>query len=408
MDLSGKKLLICEEALIDQGGHFQSWIKAIRQMHLEAGATVYVAGNKRVIPQVRDELEVLPVYTINSWDQAELSSLPSWRRHLRVFAQNWRIFWQTRRALRSIGPVDMLLFTAVRVHQLIGLRVLCAWGLDRYFGGLTCFLLTSQAEYSADYTICRFPRRTALMAWALKSFGRLVRSGKVILAGDSHITCGEYETLGGVPMTLFPSPADGLRYDGPRSAEGAPVFTMLGVSTWDKGVDVFQEAILRFLERNPDTDVRFVLQWRVPCEAPDGTTTLISDRLRSDSRVTLLEHRLSNEEYARFFREADFVVLPYRKCTYFNRLSGVAVEAAVSGKPMIVTTGTWLQWAIEEFGSGMSIPEGSSEALSEAMETCSANLEGMLKAARERSEIALGYNSASRYLKLLWGAQGDR
>lgn len=404
MNLSGKKLLICEEALIDCGGHFQSWIKAIRQMHLDAGATVYVAGNTAVVAQVRDDLEVLPVYTVNTWDQSQSSNWSAWRRWLGVISQNWRIFWQTRRTLKSIGPVDMVLFTAVRVHQIVGLRLLCAWGLGKYFKGITCFLLTSQAEYSHDYTICSFPRRTALIAWTLKSFRRLVRAGKVILAGDSHITCGEYEKLAGVPMTLFPSPADGLRYDGARPTAAAPVFTMLGVSTWDKGIDVFQDAILRFLERNPDTSARFVLQWRTTCQAPDGMVTAVADRLRNDPRVTLIEHRLSNEEYARFFQDTDFVVLPYRRCTYFNRISGVAVEAAVSGKPIIVTEKTWLAWALREFGSGVTIREGCCESLCEAMENCCLNADRMANDAAGRAAIALRHNSATRYLGLLWNS----
>jgi hypothetical protein len=402
MDLTGKKLLICEEALIDTGGHFQSWIKAIREMHLEAGATVFVAGSTKVIPQVRDELEVLPVYSVNTWDQSKSSSWPAWRRHLRVLAQNWRIFWETRRALRQTGAVDMVLFTAVRVHQIVGLRALCAWGLGRHFRGLTIFLLTSQAEYSDDFSVCRFPRRTALMAWILKSFGRLVSSGRVILAGDSHITCGEYERLAGVSMTLFPSPADGLRYDRTPSFDRGPVFTMLGVSTWDKGIDVFQEAILRFLERNSNSDARFVLQWRTLCEHPGGKVTQISDRLRTDPRVTLLEHRLSNEEYAHWFRDADVIVLPYRKVTYFNRISGVAIEAAVSGKPIIVTQGTWLSWALHEFAAGLEIPENDANALVAAVEKCCAHRVEMIAEALDRSRTALDYNSSGEYLKKLW------
>jgi glycosyltransferase involved in cell wall biosynthesis len=403
MDLSGKKLLICEEALIDQGGHFQSWIKAIRQMHLDAGAEVFVAGNRAVIAEVRDSLEVIPVYSVNSWDQTVSGKWPGWRRHLRVFAQNWRIFWETREALRRTGPVDMLFFTAVRVHQVIGLRALCAWGLGRNFKQLTFFLLTSQAEYNKGFTASHFPQQTWLLASVLRLFDRLTRRGDVILAGDSHITNGEYEKLAGVPMTLFPSPGADLRYEKRGEGSGGPIFTILGVSTWDKGIDVFQSAILRFLDRNPQSDARFVLQWGVPCRGPCGVVTPISNRLKSDPRVTLLERRLTNEEYADFFRAADVIVLPYRKLTYFNRISGVAVEAAVSGKPMIVTEGTWLEWAMREFGSGLAVPEDGVEELCGAIERCCAEREAISNEARRRMAVARDYNSSERYLGILWG-----
>ena len=403
--LSGKKILICEEALIDHKGHFQSWIKAIRKMHLDAGADVFVAGNRAVIQELRESLEVIPVYTVNSWDQTVSGKWPAWRRHLRVFAQNWRIFWQTREALRRTGPVDVLFFTAVRVHHMIGLRALCGWGLGRRFNKLTCFLLTGQAEYNNDFSSCHFPRQTRLIASVLRSFGQLAQRGDVILAGDSHITNGEYENLAGVPMTLFPSPGADLRYENRGEGSGGPIFTMLGVSTWEKGIDVFQSAILRFLDRNPHSDARFVLQWGVSCEGPGGVVTPISGRLKSDPRVTVLERRLSNEEYAEIFREADFIVLPYRKITYFNRISGVAVEAAVSGKPMIVTANTWLEWAMREFGSGLAVPEDGEEELCAAIERCCAERAAMTSEARARMAVARDYNSSERYLEILWGGE---
>jgi glycosyltransferase involved in cell wall biosynthesis len=402
MDLSGRKILICEEALINHNGHFQSWIRSIRKMHLNAGAKVFVAGNIAVIDEVREDLEVMPIYTVNSWDQRITGNLPAWRRHLHVFVQNFRIFRETRKALIATGQVDILFFTAVRVHHIIGLRLLCAWGLGRRFKRMTCFLLTSQTQYNADFTSFQFPRQAGLIAAVLKSFKQLVARDLVILAGDSHITCSEYETLTSVPMTLFPSPGADLRYEKKSQPRKGPVFSILGVSTWDKGIDIFQDAMLRFLERNPSTAASFVLQWSVPCESSDGSVISISERLREHPHITLLEHRLSNEEYATYFREADFIVLPYRKVTYYNRISGVAVEAAVSGKPIIVTENTWLAWAMHEFGTGITVPEDDVEAWCAAFEKCCVKRKQMCATARERAKVALEYNSAERYLSILW------
>jgi glycosyltransferase involved in cell wall biosynthesis len=402
MDLDRKSLLICEEALINEHGHFQSWIKAIRQMHLDAGAEVYVAGNRAVVPEVKANLDVLPVYSVNSWDQSVSAKWPAWRRQLSVFIHNWRVLSETRRALASTGPVDVLLFTAVRVHHVLGLRLLCYFALGRQFKKLVFFLLTSQAQYNSTFTSYRFPPQTRLLAIVLQSFRRLSRRGLVILAADSHITCAEYERLAGVSMTLFPSPGAALCYELPSNSNGGPVFTILGVSTWDKGIAVFQEAILRFLSRNPASSASFVLQWAVPCRGPDGNVIPISDRLRSEPRVVLLERRLSNQEYASYFSKSDFIVLPYRKSTYFNRISGVAVEAAVSGKPMIVTENTWLSWAMQEFGSGIAVPEDDVDSWCRAIEDCCAKGLSMQSEARRRMSVARAYNSSEKYLDMLW------
>lgn len=402
MDLTSKKLLICEEALINEKGHFQSWIKAIRQMHLDAGAEVYVAGNLNVAPDVKANLDVLPIYSTNSWDQSLSGRWPAWRRHFSVFLHNWRIFCETRRVLLNVGPVDVLLFTAVRVHHVLGLRLLCIVGLGRYFNRLVFFLLSSQAEYDSSFTSYRFPPQSRLLAIVLGAFRRLSRRGLVVLAGDSHITCAEYEQLARIPMTLFPSPGSSLCCDMPSSRNESPVFAILGVSTWDKGIDVFQDAILQFLARNPGSSASFVLQWSVPCIGPAASVIPISDRLRFHPNVILLERPLSNGEYTFYFSKSDFIVLPYRKSTYFNRISGVAVEAAISGKPMIVTANTWLSWAIQEFGSGFAVPEGDVDAWSQAIEQCCADRVALQSHAQRRMADARKYNSSERYLKILW------
>lgn len=407
MDLTGKKILICEEALTDYKGHFYTWINAIRQMHLDAGAEVFVAGNREVVPEVKDTLQVRSVYSVNSWAmQSKSGQWPAWRRYMHVFVHNWKVFRETASALRQTGPVDIVMFTAVRIHHLIGLRLLCIWGLGRKFKRLVAFVLNSQAEYNSDFTRYTFPRQALLMKWVLRSFRRQVAVKQVVLAGDSHITCSEYEALAGVPMTLFPSPGAALNYQltgGPAKARPA-TFAMLGTSTYDKGVDVFQAAIIRFLEQYPDKPVRFVLQWGVPCVTPDGQTIPIDPRLRASPQVNLIERRLTDKEYNELFSQADIIVLPYRKMTYFNRLSGVAVEAACFGKPMIVTKNTWLAWAMREFGSGLAVPEDGVEELCAALARCCAERDTSLATARERMAVARDYNSSERYLGILWGS----
>lgn len=403
MNLKGKRILVCEEALVDEQGHFQSWIRAIRQMHLDAGAEVYIAGNRAVTPDVRDDLQVLPVYSENSWDQRISGKWPAWRRHLWALIHNWRVFSETKSALTKTGPVDVVLFTAVRIHHVIGLRILCFLGLGVQFKRIVFFLLTSQAEYNSDFTAYRFSAQSRLLALVLRSFRHLARSGLVILAGDSHITCAEYEKLAGIRMTLFPSPGCSLSYESNARTNENPTFTILGVSTWDKGIDVFQEAILQFLARNPRSSASFVLQWNVPCVGPDGHIIPVSEWLRLDPRVTFIERRLSNHEYAEILSMSDFVVLPYRKSTYYNRISGVAVEAALSGKPMIVTENTWLSWAVAQFGAGLAVPEGNLEAWTLAIEKCCINWPALQEEGRRRIIVANNYNSSGRYLEILWG-----
>jgi glycosyltransferase involved in cell wall biosynthesis len=140
----------------------------------------------------------------------------------------------------------------------------------------------------------------------------------------------------------------------------------------------------------------------VHCIRPDGHIIPISDRLRLDPRVNILERRLSNREYSSYFSVSDFIVMPYRKSTYYNRISGVAVEAALSGKPMIVTENTWLSWAVSKFGVGLSVAESDADAWSMAIERCLSERSALQSEAQSRVTVAKQYNSSERYLEILW------
>lgn len=58
--------------------------------------------------------------------------------------------------------------------------------------------------------------------------------------------------------------------------------------------------------------------------------------------VRLVDKPLSNDEYYALIADADVVLLPYDAERYRNRPSMIASEAALFGKPMVVTAGTTL------------------------------------------------------------------
>ena len=89
--LKGKRLLICEEALINYKGHFYSWIKAIRKIHLDAGAEVIVAGNVGVNDAIQQEFQIHKSYTHNNWSGI-YDYKQSWRRYASVFLHNYRVY----------------------------------------------------------------------------------------------------------------------------------------------------------------------------------------------------------------------------------------------------------------------------------------------------------------------------
>jgi len=407
IDLKGKKLLICEEALRDYNGHFYSWIKAIREIHVQAGAEVLIAGNKDVNSNIKNEFSVYPVFTHNNWSGI-YDYKQSWRRYAAVFLHNYRIYRQTRNLLQKTGPVDCILLPAVRIHHLLAWKKLCKQRLGKDFKRVILFILTSEAIYDEHYDGFHFKKSSVLIKNLLKSFKKEVENGRVILAGDSHITCNEYQSLSGVPFQVFPSPAAGLqasikKNDDPETNDNqVPHFVILGVSVIDKGIDLLQNAILELLAENKDLDAKFIIQWSTPTIDYNGQPVIISDKLRQAGQVELIESVLDEKLYKSYLQKADFIVLPYRRQVYFNRLSGVAIEAACAGIPMIVTENTWLAWALNEFGAGITIKDGDSADLAKKIKFCMAQRQKFKDEAISRRSAALEANSTDRYLQMAW------
>jgi glycosyltransferase involved in cell wall biosynthesis len=94
--------------------------------------------------------------------------------------------------------------------------------------------------------------------------------------------------------------------------------------------------------------------------------------------------------------------MPYRRSAYYTRGSGVAVEAACGGIPMIVTADTWLENFVEQQGAGLAVPDGDAAALAGAMADVARDFPAIRVRAVERAGIALRINSAEAFARALW------
>jgi glycosyltransferase involved in cell wall biosynthesis len=409
MKLDGKRLLICEEALIGFMAHYYSWIKSIRKLNMNAGVQVEIAANQKVEDSIADEFSVHRTYSENNWSGI-YNHPQAWKRYLGVFKHNRLVYKETKKLFSETEPFDCILLPAARIHHLIAWRFLCRRYLKKHFKRIVIFVLTSEAIYNEDHSEYTFKRSTKLIRFVLRSFRKYVESGEVLFAGDSHITCEEYERLSEIPFTVFPSPGvalakapDSSETVSPESSPG-PVFVILGLSIYDKGIDLWQEAVLRYLKEYPDGNAKFIIQWGAPTISYDGVEIPIDDKLKNSPKVTLLERSLSDEEYSLYFQQSDFLALPYRRKTYFNRISGVLIEAACSGIPMIVTENTWLSWAMNEYGAGITVKNEDAADLYQKLLYSINHWKELTMAAEAKRPVALEKNSTERYLNCMWEA----
>ena len=92
---------------------------------------------------------------------------------------------------------------------------------------------------------------------------------------------------------------------------------------------------------------------KTPTAESDGsrfaeTTTEPTSAVKLDQPIEYAQHPLPNDEYADLIRSTDIGLLFYDGRTYYSRRAGILGELLASGKPVIVSSGSWLSDQLEE------------------------------------------------------------
>ena len=291
---------------------------------------------------------------------------------------------------------------------------------------------------------------TKLMAWLFATLRNEVESGRVILGVETHAMRRALEALIRMPVVYLPHPVEAAQpprtdsgrlrtevedqnidsSNNPLSAICHPpsgyakpiVFGCYGAARWEKGSDIFQEAIKLILKNqvaskkcrvasvedksNPVTHyslpattvgrpLRFAIQWVEDFRDGEGNLVSIDPWLREHSQVEVIGRYFEGDEYERWLAQTDVIVLPYRS-PYRLRVSRVVIEAIINGMPVIATEGTTLFEQAEEHGVVVGCEEGDAESLAGAMlevadrfEILRASAEGKVNAAAK--SFSVGY-----------------
>ena len=137
------------------------------------------------------------------------------------------------------------------------------------------------------------------------------------------------------PKVLFPG--------GPSEAKG---FHLTASLAKELSEDIFNKI---------DFSVRVSEQSNPPMPMHD----YIRDVRRSKFEV--IDAELTKSDYSHLLSEADIIALPYDPKVFAERTSGLVVDAAYLGKPMIVLEGGWIADTVSKFGNGIIVTSFSSE-----------------------------------------------
>lgn len=362
------------------------------------------------------------------------------------------------------SPPDWIFVPTVLVHHLLGWWLLLKMGAVPRASRVLLFFpnLPISLDSSGEPTWNSSPT-TRLMAWLFAKMRDEVEGGKVVLGVETHAMRRALEGLIRMPVVYLPHPVEaalpprtgcgGLKTNledcnidplnnstsaishQPSGAAKPIVFGCYGAARWEKGSDIFLEAIkliLRAAER-PMTDsglliadgvsgakaldagrstldsiptaagrpLRFCIQWVEDFRDEEGNLVSIDPWLREHPQVEVIGRYFEGDDYERRLAQTDVMVLPYRK-PYQLRVSRVVIEAMLNGLPVIATRGTTLFEQAEEYGVVVSCEEGDAQSLAEAMLEVAERFEILRSSAEEKVNAAAASFSVVFFRELLW------
>jgi glycosyltransferase involved in cell wall biosynthesis len=402
--LAGKRMLIVEEALRTESGHWFEYVRSVRELNRAAGAETVVVTHRDASPEVVAALDAHPIFPWTSWDNIYFSPSP-WRRYLGIARHNWRVYRLMERFVRDHGPFDIVFAPTVVIHHVIGWRLLMA-AQARRIGRIVLLFRNNAGSYPADSTVPVFKRSTNVLKWALRSFRPLIARRRARFVTDSAKLAFEYQSLCGIAPDVLPSPRIApppALGDDTRAPDAPVVISCLGPARFEKGIDVMQDAIRLFLTEHPDAPVKFVIQWNEPIVDAEGRSYTPDPALVAESRVRIIDQPMTSQAYDAAVAATDCMLLPYQRASYFARISGVAVEAVTAGVPVIYTQDTWCEDLVREIGAGIGVPDGDASGFAAAIAEMVAHYPDFRARARARAEEARAAHSPRSFTDKLWG-----
>lgn len=409
--LDGARLLICEEALKDEVGHWFEYCRAVERIHAGYGVETTILAHVEVSSSVMQASRAIPFFPETCWDGANVEPRLI-RRYWGVLAHNWRVFRWVDAFLRERGPFGVVFAPTVTIHHLIAWRLLAALHCSGRLERIVLLFRNNVGYYVDDDDVPRFRRVSLLFRLLMRSFAPLIASGSVLFATDSDRLADEYEALSSMRPVVLPSPrvapcVVSRDSDAMRIRQRPLQFSCLGPARFEKGIDILQDAIKTLLHERRDAgselDARYVIQWNMELSNSAGETYRVDPALRSDERVEIITTPLDIDAYAGEIRRTDCMVLPYRRASYFARISGVAVEAVTAGIPVIFTKDTWCAELVGRYGAGIGVADGDVAGLVEAIEEMASNYSVYRSLAASRAGAARDKNSAEEFLRGIWG-----
>lgn len=410
-----KRILIVEEALRDREGHWFEYNRATKAALQEVGdIDVDMLGNITMEPSVASELDAVPHFRYTVWDQI-YNQPQAWRRYLGILQHNKRLYDDLARYLKQAETYDTVFAPTVVLHHLVGYHRLAKNFGGNRLGQLVLLIRNNIALYDSDGN--RTFRRTAkFWKWAIQRFRPLIATGRVRFVTDSERLADEYEELTGIRFGVLPHPSlvgmanatAETAVDDQHDEQTVKIF-LPGPARHEKGVVRLLEAAKLLAGETLEKKLEITLQWREAFDQPDGGCIGPDDVGTFESEnvsFRIIREPLSSEAYLHELKQADAIILPYRREVYYARISGVAVEAMMLGKPLLFTTNTWVDTICCQFELGIGMDDNVT-GVATTLAKIAGQIPRMKAVAFDKQTAVAKYYSSHAFRRRLLGRKSD-
>jgi glycosyltransferase involved in cell wall biosynthesis len=225
-----------------------------------------------------------------------------------------------------------------------------------------------------------------------------VNSGKVIIGVETHQLKLALNKLTGIKISYLPQPAELLSVS---KSNNTILMACYGAARHEKGSNILQLAVAKYLELHPDTKSKFIIQWIDDFKDENSKLVKKIPVLTNSSRVGYISHYFKDDEYKLYLSQTNVLLLPYRRSSYQLRGSRVLIEAMQNGIPVVVTEGTTLSEQAMKFGASVTCKDGDIESLVKALHLVEANYLKLKQLAEIKKQSARDHFSVKEFRRLL-------
>ncbi len=354
---------VVDPNLKDLKGHYFEYDYSLMKAAQKRGYEFLALGHQQAESVITGAMPVRKVFPQDVWHRSERTELiPRIGRQLTTLMSNVSFYLRLRSALnKRVVTSEWVVFS----HMITPNQVLAwAWWVH-YARQHDVPRLVLLFRYSAD----RFATsRAAFRAFRILEASRI--DSRIRICSDSERLARDYAGVTRLPIQVVPIPHTShpaLHEDPfPRSNSSAMRrLVSLGNARDEKGFLEILRAIQLLHRRRKLDRFEFVLQ------ANDTTPEILLAIRELESlqlaNVSFIQVALSSDDYYRTLAGADVVLAPYWRSVYASRTSGIFVEAAAAGKPVIVTEDTWMGDRLKGSGAGLACRDRDPANLAERM-----------------------------------------